>query len=72
MANIRRLFAGTNSAGGFVSFFAHITNQGTKNVYLLKGGPGTGKSALCTIWQKPELKDTAQERFYCSSDPLLT
>ncbi|MDI9441802.1 MAG: hypothetical protein GX101_05535 [Firmicutes bacterium] len=71
MANIRRLFAGTNSAGGFVSFFAHITNQGTKNVYLLKGGPGTGKSRFMQdLAETPELKDTAQERFYCSSDPF--
>lgn len=53
MANIRRLFAGTNSAGGFVSFFAHITNQGTKMSICLRVVLGRANPALCRIWQKP-------------------
>jgi len=43
---VRRLFAGSNSAKGFHSFFHHIIGEDARRVYLLKGGPGTGKSRL--------------------------
>jgi hypothetical protein len=42
-----RYFAATNSYNGFISFFDKIFNS-TKNnrIFVLKGGPGTGKSSL--------------------------
>ena len=64
-------FAGANSGGGFVSFYDGILRDGEiKRIYILKGGPGTGKSRF--------MRDAAEratslgmtvERYNCSSDP---
>lgn len=71
MAVIRRLFAGTNSGAGFFSFFDQITGPEVKRVYLLKGGPGTGKSRfMMDIAEVLREGDYGQEQFFCSSDPL--
>lgn len=43
--NIIHVFPGNNSAEGFFSFY-HSGLQGLKKIYILKGGPGTGKSTL--------------------------
>lgn len=68
---IRRLFAGTNSGAGFFSFFNQIIGNETKLVYLLKGGPGTGKSRFMQdIAEDLEGRNFVQEKFYCSSDPF--
>ena len=70
MAVIRRLFAGTNSGTGFFSFFSEIIGPKTKRVYLLKGGPGTGKSRfMLDIAEALQARGYEQERIYCSSDP---
>ena len=65
------LFAGANSAAGFVSFYETILfDEEIERIYILKGGPGTGKSRF--------MKDAALlavergfsvERYSCSSDP---
>lgn len=69
MVQVRRLFAGSNGAKGFHSFFQYVFRDGARRVYLLKGGPGTGKSSLmknlATVLQDAGL---ALELFYCSSD----
>ncbi len=65
---ISNYFAGANSWKGFYSLFDNVTTNLTK-VYILKGGPGTGKSTLLK-----KLAETAQnsglhsEKVYCSSD----
>lgn len=66
---IRRLFAGTNSARGFYSLFDQIIGPEAKKVYLLKGGPGTGKAFFMKgIAQALEEEGFVQEHFFCSSD----
>ncbi len=71
MAVIRRLFAGTNSGRGFFSFFEEIMGPKTKRVYLLKGGPGTGKSRFMSdIAEALHDQGYDQERIFCSSDPF--
>lgn len=40
------LFAGTNSVQGFYSHFSYLVANSFKRVYILKGGPGTGKSTI--------------------------
>lgn len=65
-------FLGANSANGFVSRFSNVYNltDGWR-VYIIKGGPGTGKSSLMK-----KLASSAKERgftpqlCYCSSDPV--
>ncbi|MCI9273475.1 MAG: hypothetical protein HFE39_05900 [Clostridiales bacterium] len=66
-----KYFLGANSPSGFVSRFDHLydPNDGWF-CYILKGGPGTGKSTL----MKKAAKEAGSaqidvELIYCSSDP---
>lgn len=44
---IRRMFAGGNTSRGFFSYFDNIIDQEeAERIFILKGGPGTGKSAF--------------------------
>lgn len=64
-----RKFASMNSSTGFVSYFDNYFNS-LSYLYILKGGPGTGKSYLMN-----RLADEARHMgysityFHCSSDP---
>ena len=44
-ASIKNYFTCANSSKGFCNFF-DSNLQGLNNLYILKGGPGTGKSTL--------------------------
>lgn len=69
MDNELSFFASANSGQGFVSFFEDIFS-GLKRNYIIKGGPGTGKSSLMkNAARAAEDKGMTVERFYCSSDP---
>jgi MoxR-like ATPase len=67
---VRNMFAGGNTSKGFFSFFSYIINwEVAGRVFILKGGPGAGKSTF--------IKRTAEkmqeygydiEYFHCSSD----
>ena len=65
------LFAAANSGRGFANFYEHIF--GRKSItrrYLIKGGPGTGKSTLMRrIAQEAEKRGFEVEYYRCSSDP---
>lgn len=64
MANIKHLFPGANTPQGFRSLYREAL-RGTEKIYILKGGPGVGKSTLmrklglelancgfdCELWQ---------------------
>ena len=65
------LFAAANSGRGFVSFYGEIFDRpAISRRYLIKGGPGTGKSSLMR-----KIAAAARERghsvrtYRCSSDP---
>jgi hypothetical protein len=61
-------YAGGNTAKGFYDLF-ESNMQGLENIYLLKGGPATGKSTmmkkLADAWKK---QGYTIERIHCSSD----
>ncbi len=66
--NIIKYFAGGNTSQGFYSLFASNL-ESLERLFILKGGPGTGKSYLITkignAWKE---KGYALEYMYCSSD----
>lgn len=66
-----KFFAAANTYNGFVSFFDEIFDSADYNkIYVLKGGPGTGKSSLMkSIANHFNNEDLRIEFIYCSSDP---
>lgn len=67
----RVFFAAANSGKGFVSFYERIFGgKEMTHRYLIKGGPGTGKSTFMRrAAQKAESKGLSVEYYRCSSDP---
>ncbi len=63
-------FAACNSKNGFVSYFEEIFfSSPQRTVYILKGGPGTGKSYFMKRFAEAgEKKGFTPEYFLCSSD----
>lgn len=64
-------FLGANTPQGFVSFFDELYNPYDKSsAYIIKGGPGTGKSTLMKkVARECRQRGLAVEKVYCSSDP---
>ena len=71
MARNFESFLGANTPQGFVSFFDELYNPYENcTPYIIKGGPGTGKSTLMKkISAECEKRGIATEKVYCSSDP---
>ncbi len=66
-----KLFVGANSSKGFVSFYDTIlSDESIEKIYIIKGGPGTGKSRFMNdAAKRAEELSYSVERYYCSSDP---
>lgn len=64
-------FLGCNSADGFVSIFNELYDPYDGwTLYIIKGGPGTGKSTLMKkLCSEADKKKISYEKIYCSSDP---
>ena len=64
-------FAASNSGHGFVSYFDKIfSDSKLDSIYIIKGGPGTGKSSLMKQLAKQALAlGYSAEAILCSSDP---
>ncbi len=64
-------FLGANTPQGFVSFFDELYNPyDNSSAYIIKGGPGTGKSTLMKkVALECKHRGLAVEKVYCSSDP---
>ncbi len=69
---LKSYFLGANTPYGFYSLFNELYNPENNNtIYLIKGGPGTGKSSLMKkIASAAEKNGLYIERIPCSSDPL--
>lgn len=65
-------FLGANTPAGFYSLFNQLYNPENDNIiYLIKGGPGTGKSSIMKkIASAAEHNGYSVDRIPCSSDPL--
>lgn len=65
----KQYFAGANTAFGFYSLFDYITRQDIEQLFILKGGPGSGKSTLMKSLGNRFLSEGYDvEFFHCSSD----
>ncbi len=63
-------FAASNTERGFLSYFAEIFRKRAERCYIIKGGPGTGKSRLMReMGAAAESSEYGVEYYYCSSDP---
>ncbi len=64
-----RYFAASNSAQGFKNYYPEVFARADL-VYIIKGGPGTGKSSLMKRYaHRAEAGGLKCEYYYCSSDP---
>lgn len=65
-----KFFAAANTEDGFFSLFDNIFQPDVlKRIYILKGGPGTGKSTLMkNVGFAAEANGYKTEYYYCSSD----
>ncbi|MCL1901837.1 MAG: hypothetical protein FWG51_05535, partial [Firmicutes bacterium] len=66
---IKHYFAAGLTSAGFVNYFDYINNSRDGYRYILKGGPGTGKSTLIKKTGRHFEKNSDIEYFYCASDP---
>lgn len=64
-------FLGSSGKNGFYSCFSQLTPKiDGQYTFIIKGGPGTGKSSLMRkIADEIEKRDIECERIFCSSDP---
>ena len=67
---IRHMYPGGNTPEGFFSYYDHIIPVSeAKRIYILKGGPGTGKSTLMKkIGLEYSKKGYDVEFMHCSTD----
>ncbi len=63
-------YAAANSERGFVSLFPEIFNEKSLDrLYIIKAGPGTGKSTLMkNILKEAQTRGIFAEAYYCSAD----
>ncbi len=71
MAKKSASFLGANTPKGFISFFDELYNPyDDTDAYIIKGGPGTGKSTFMKrLGNEADKRGLQTERVYCSSDP---
>ena len=65
---IKNYFAGANSCQGFYSFYEYLA-FGCERIFIIKGGPGTGKSTFMKRIAADMIKKGYKiEKHWCSSD----
>lgn len=66
--HIKKVFPGGNTSQGYFSFYNYIVTEEAQKIYILKGGPGVGKSTFMSyIGKKLQEKGYDLEYHYCSS-----
>ncbi len=66
---LKKLFPGGNTSQGFYSYYDYVISPNATRIFIIKGGPGVGKSSLMR-----SIGETMLERGYdveyhcCSSD----
>lgn len=63
-------FLGTTTPAGFKGYFETLRKEPEMQLYLIKSGPGCGKSTLMKrLAQDAERSGTPCQRIHCASDP---
>ncbi|HHX88102.1 MAG TPA: hypothetical protein GX693_08020, partial [Firmicutes bacterium] len=66
---LKKVFPGSNSAYGFYSFYDQIIEDDAARIFVIKGGPGVGKSTLMASIGEELLKRGFNiEQHCCSAD----
>jgi len=69
LGHVKKVFPGGNTSQGFYSFYDYILHPEAKRLFILKGGPGVGKSTLMKqVGETMLAKGYDIEFHYCSSD----
>ena len=68
---MRKYFLGGNTPRGFYSYYDSLISQNeARKIYVIKGGPGTGKSTLMKAVSSFAVESGYNvDHIYCSSDP---
>lgn len=67
--NVKKVFPGSNTSRGFHSFYEHIIPEDAERIFIIKGGPGVGKSSFMKTIAEEFVKQGYDVEFhYCSSD----
>jgi len=68
-ARVRRLFPGGNTPQGFYSYYNYIIPASATRIFILKGGPGTGKSTFMRKMGEAMVANGYDAEYHhCSSD----
>ena len=67
----RQSFAASNSCAGFKNYYGEVfADTRVDRLYVIKGGPGTGKSHFMrVVARRARQKDYTVTEYLCSSDP---
>lgn len=70
MTKATQYFLATNSANGFYSVYEDLIESPDEKIYIIKSGPGSGKSTLMkTAAENIAKRGEPVEYVYCSGDP---
>lgn len=64
---IRKMFPGSNSAYGFYSFYDQIIEDSAARIFVIKGGPGVGKSTFMQNIARELIKRGRDAEYHCCS-----
>lgn len=69
LGHIKKVFPGGNTSQGFYSFYNYILGPDPQRLFILKGGPGVGKSTFIRhVGETMLAKGYDVEFHYCASD----
>ncbi|MGE5629666.1 MAG: hypothetical protein ACM3TR_01065 [Caulobacteraceae bacterium] len=66
---VKKVFPGGNTCKGFYSFYDYIIPRDVARIFVIKGGPGVGKSSFMkAIGEEFQNEGYDLEFHFCSSD----
>ena len=64
---LKKLFPGGNTSQGFYSYYDHIISPDATRIFIIKGGPGVGKSTLMRSIGETMLEMGYDVEYHCCS-----